>query len=237
MDIYTETYNILGQRLLSKFDSKSYVDWAIKLMANGYESDSLLILAGLDNDSTEDREKYFFASLDELEIKNEKSELELIDGYVIELARQVVRHKFEPRKALSIMLDVISRTDYLDKYLHFYDIDEDIYFVTNRDSPLINQELNKDNIDDFIINEFKIFLDTNEISLDKSLHNKAYCNSCGQIIEPVLKTKYQFREPFSYRMRTCPNCNSNAIYDNRTQKGREKLIEYARKTAPNTGFV
>jgi len=50
MNIKEETYKLLAQRLLTYFDCKKFVDWAMILLQNGYESESLIILAGLDND-------------------------------------------------------------------------------------------------------------------------------------------------------------------------------------------
>ncbi len=63
MNVKEETYKLLAQRLLTYFDSKKFVDWAMILLQNGYESESLIILAGLDNDTTEVREKYFWQTI------------------------------------------------------------------------------------------------------------------------------------------------------------------------------
>ena len=72
MDASQLTYQILGQKLLSRFDSKILVDWALTLMQNGFHSDNLVILAGLDNSDTVEREKYFWKSISDLNIRIDK---------------------------------------------------------------------------------------------------------------------------------------------------------------------
>lgn len=223
MDIKKETYNILGNRVLRTFDSKSYVDWAMKLLTNGYETESLVILAGMDSDITEDKEKYFWSAVKELNIDIDKNEFELIDNYAISLARQVVNNQIDPRKGLSIMMEIIRRTDYSNKYMQFYDLDEDVAYLFYEGSTIFNSDLRKENVDEFVKQEFQLLLDSQELIWDKSFSGKAYCNSCEKVISPKLKTKYQ------YHMLTCPECGNAELYDNRTQKGRKKIIEEQRK--------
>ena len=57
------TLEILAERALTQFDSKKLVDWAVKVLELGYESENLFVLAGLDNDPTEERENYFWKSI------------------------------------------------------------------------------------------------------------------------------------------------------------------------------
>ena len=52
MDASNLTHKILGQKILSWYESKVLVDWAVTLMQNGFDSDNLRILAGLDNSDT-----------------------------------------------------------------------------------------------------------------------------------------------------------------------------------------
>ena len=235
MDITQETYKLLGQRLLGTFDSKEYVDWAVKLLSSGQETESLVILAGMDNDSTEDREKYFWKAVSELKIDANKTDYELIDNYALKLADQVINKQVTPRVGLSTMLEIVRRTDYDQKYIQFYEIDEDIDYVFYSGTPLFNQGLTKDNIDDYIIKEFKLLIELSKINFDNSIYDKAFCNSCGQVVKPFLKTKYQLKRPFSYLLPTCPNCKSMDLNDFRTQIGREKIIR-DKQTAPNSSY-
>ena len=46
MDLEALTTNIFAEKILTQFDSKKYIDWAINVMELGYESENLFILAG-----------------------------------------------------------------------------------------------------------------------------------------------------------------------------------------------
>ena len=48
MTLQELTLNILAERILTKFDSKQLVKWAIEVILLGYESENLYVLAGLD---------------------------------------------------------------------------------------------------------------------------------------------------------------------------------------------
>src|SRR6478609_5088979 len=111
MDASKLTYKILGQKLLSWYDSKVLVDWAVTLMQNGFESDNLQILAGLDNYDTEEREKYFWKSVEDLSINIDKKEIEFIDFYVETLVEEVLSGSIPPKFALKQMCDVVRATD------------------------------------------------------------------------------------------------------------------------------
>lgn len=161
MDIRQETQRLLEHRLLGTFDSKEYVNWAAKLILVGQESESLMILAGMGKDSTEEREKYFWKSVDELKIETSKIDRELINDYALKLAEQVVSRQVEPKIGLSKMLEIIKQTDDDEKYTQFYQVDEEIDQWSNNSAFLFDNEPLTDGIDDQIIQEFQAFIKTN----------------------------------------------------------------------------
>src|SRR5688572_13405980 len=112
MDAAKRTYQIVGQKLLSWFDSQILVDWAYELLQNGFDSESLRILAGLNHSDTEEREKYFWKSIDELNITIDKNETELISFYVKHLTDEVLSGTIPPKYALERMSRVTVKTDY-----------------------------------------------------------------------------------------------------------------------------
>ena len=75
------TLEILGERTCLPFDSKNLVDWAVNVLTLGYESENLVILAGLDFDTTEIREKYFWKSVEDLQIDTDRSDEEILEKY------------------------------------------------------------------------------------------------------------------------------------------------------------
>lgn len=124
MNIQEETHKILGQRLLSEFDSREMVNWAVTAIELGYDSESLLILAGLDYDTTEERTKYFWQSIEELKVDIEREEFEFINDYAKYVAKAVLNDNLSPESGLVIMLDIYRSTAYNPKYVQFYEIEE-----------------------------------------------------------------------------------------------------------------
>jgi len=160
MNITEETDKIMSHRLLGFFDSKEYVDWAVRLLISGYESESLLILAGMDNDSTEERERYFNQAIEELQINTTKSRYELINNYGVQyLAELVVNGEINPRVGLSAMFEIIKDTGYNRKYDSFLHIGHDIGFLLSGAEPLFSQGLTKENINEYITRQFQLLID------------------------------------------------------------------------------
>lgn len=224
MDVTKFTYQLLGKRLLSWYDSKILIDWAIKLLESGYDSESLEILAGLDYDDTETREKYFWRAINELNINIEKQEIDLINFYVDNLVEEVISGAVSPKYGLQMMGDVARKTDYNEKYMQFYMLEEDVDYLDYSGQSLTINGLTKDNIDQYIINEFKLYKKLNNCDYSE-YYNKAICNNCGQIMTPKWLTKYQLKKPFSYKISVCEFCNSQNIDYFSSQTGKEKIIE------------
>ena len=154
MDLSFHTYKVLGQKLLSWFDSQILVDWALDLLENGYETESLLILAGLDNTETEEREKYFWKCIKELNIDIDKKEIELIDFYVKSLTQEVLSGNVTPKFALKKMCEVVAKTDYSEKYIQFYMLDEEVEFLNDRKN-IFQKKFTPGDINLKILEEFK----------------------------------------------------------------------------------
>lgn len=229
MDASKLTYKILGQKLLSWYDSKILVDWAMTLMQNGFDSDNLRILAGLTYSDTEEREKYFWKSVQDLNVNIDKREIDLIDFYVDHLVEEVLTGNIPPKFALRQMCDVARKTDYSRKYIHFYLLDDEIDRIEYNGQAIFTSGLNKENADQYIFNEFKLFKKV--LAGDYSeYYEKAICNDCKQIMTPRLATKFQFKIPFSYRVWVCEYCNSKNIDTFASQIGKEKIISSLTET-------
>lgn len=229
MDATKFTYQLLGHRLLSWYDSKILVDWAVKLLENGYDSESLEILAGLDNDDTETREKYFWKSITELDINIEKEKIDLIKFYVDNLVEEVISGSVSPKYGLQMMSEVARKTDYNEKFMQFFMLDEDVDYLNYSGQALLINGLTKENVNEYILNEFKLYrkLQSGDYS---EYYDKAMCNNCGRIMKPKLLTKYQLKKPFSYQIYACEFCSSTDIDSFSSQTGKEKIIAQLTKT-------
>jgi hypothetical protein len=229
MDASKLTYKILGQKLLSWYDSKVLVDWALTLMQNGFDSDNLQILAGLDNSDTEEREHYFWRSVNDLNINIDKKEIDLIDFYVDNLVDEVLEGNVPPKFALRQMCEVAVKTDYSPKYMDFFMLDDEIGSLEYDGHAIFTNGLTKNNADEYILNEFKLFKKV--LTGDYSdYYKKAICNDCKQIMTPKLVTKYQLKSPFSFQTYVCENCKSQNIDTFSSQTGKEKIINRLTET-------
>ena len=225
MDIQELTYLLLAEKNLTYFNSQKYVDWAVNLLENGFESESLVILAGLDSYSTEEKEKYFWESIKELGISIEKSDSESIDFYANFVAKQVIESKISPMIGLMKMLDIVRATDYSSKYIQFDFLDEDIDYLKYSGTTIFYTDLTLENKDEFIKEEFRLFLEMNHLQIDESLRDKSYCLDCSKLVKPALKTKLQLKKPHKYQVWVCSNCGSEKLEHSNNHKTKRKIIE------------
>jgi hypothetical protein len=225
MNLQEEIYRILGQRLLDEFNSIKLVEWAVNAMKMGYDSESLVILAGLDYESTEEREEYFWKSIKELNLDIQTEESELISYYANYVACEVLNRSISPLSGLKKMNALCQTTEYDSKYIQFYEISEDLdYLNYGSHPPIYNQGITKENTEQFIIREFELFLECEELGIDHETREMAFCNNCKKITTPELKTKYQLKRPFTYQVFVCQNCHSNKIDSFASQAGKEKIL-------------
>lgn len=222
--VQEETYKILAQRVLSHFDSKKLIDWAILLMGKGFDSESLIILAGLDSDTTEEREQYFWLTIDELGFDINRTDFELIENYAVYVAESVVNEKIAPMDGLTIMQDIVRSTDYSKKYVQFYEIDEDLDYLKYDNHTIFNSGLTLKNADSFIIREFELFLETEKYKIDDKTRELAYCNHCDKIDKPKLKSVRNWIGKVKYQTWVCGLCESKDILHFSSQKGKEIIM-------------
>lgn len=225
MDIQEETYNLLGQRILPGFDSKGLVNWAVRLLENGSESESSIILAGLDRDATDEREKYFWKSIAELDIEITKTDSELVDYFVKNVAQEVVKGTKKPSYGLNAMRNVLAWSGYDSKYLQFCELEEDVDYLENYGGVIFTSGLRLDNKDQFIRDEFELYLEIERLKIDEETQAKSICNKCGAISKPTLKTKFQLKKPHKYQTFVCGNCASEKIEHFSTQNGKRRIID------------
>jgi hypothetical protein len=157
MNVKEETYKLLAQRLLTYFDSKKFVDWAMILLQNGNESESLIILAGLDYDTTEVREKYFWQSISELQLEINATDFELIENYAIYVAKSVIDNQLNPHSGLAVMQDIVRESDYSKRYIQFFELDEDIDCLKYDNRTIFNPGLTLENKESFIKKNLSCF--------------------------------------------------------------------------------
>ena len=224
MDPQEELNKVLAQKIFYTFDSKILVDWAVMMMQNGLESESLIILAGLDNESTEEREQYFLRAIEELKLDNSKSENDLLDYYATYVAESVINKKIKPLDGLTLMLNIVLATDYSDKYIQFYYINEDLDYLQNYQQTIFSSGLSLDNAESYLLKEFELFLESNKYNIDSKIRELAYCITCKTVKKSTLKTKRNWIGQKKYGIWVCGNCGSKDILSFNNQKGKEIIL-------------
>ena len=221
------TVYLISKQLFSHIDSIEYVKWAVLVLENGYDNESLRILAGLDNSDTEERLKYFQKSLDELSIQITTDKNELLNNFTKLLAKKVIEGSEKPSEGLRIMVDIVSASNYSSKFIQFMDLNEDIDYVNYSGSPLFNATLRRDNIDEIIINEFRLFLEVDMISLN--VRELAFCKKCNNSMKPILKKKFSIIKSNRYNYYCCSICGSKDLVHGNTQEGVELILNTINK--------
>lgn len=224
------TLEILAERALTQFDRKKLVDWAVSVLELGYESENLCILAGLDFDSTEEREEYFWKSINDLRLDVEKTEDELIEKYAMTIANKAIKKEIGIEYAFSQMRKIVSATEYDHRYIAFYEIDEDLDYLTYDNSVLFNSGLTMKNAKDFILEEFEIFVQMENLKIPLEERGRCYCENCKKLNIPITKNKFQLKKPFRYMVWSCGICGAEKLKFNNDHEVKRMIIDEYKNT-------
>ena len=107
------------------------------------------------------REKYFGKTIQELNFNIEIEKGLLFNTYSNFVATQVINKKISPFKGIGIFEEIVRASDYEEKYMRFIDLDEDLHYMQINGTTIFNAGLTKENKEEFIIEEFKSFLNDN----------------------------------------------------------------------------
>lgn len=228
--VQEETLRLLARRIWPHFDSKLMVDWGVMMLEKGYDSEGLVILAGLDQAATEDRESYFWLAVSELGLDVNRSDFELLDNYAQYVVKSVLNGDMVPREGLAIMYKLAWETNSA-KYMQFDYLSEDLYFLEDDNMSYFTTGLSLENADRFILREFELFLEMEACGVGDEARDSAYCQHCGSVAKPKLKKARNWMGRVKHRFWVCGHCGSKDILDFTDQKGREMILKYM-KTSP-----
>ena len=221
MDVKESVLELLGLKYSGIIDSKEYVDWAVKLLVNGIESENIVILAGLDFSDSWEREEYFFKCLEDLNIEI-PSEEETFYSLSLIIAKKALNNELEPQTALKMMFKIVVASDYDGKYIDFLSLDDAVddlnYSESDRYYSYFYEGMNKNNIGQFIKEEFELYLKYQNIELPENFNQMYYCKKCDKRMIPIQKTKFRLRHPKRFIQLLCKNCKSNVSHHFPTSK-------------------
>ena len=227
--ITEQTNYLLAENLYSQMNPQKFVDWAVDLLQKGFETESILILAGLDNYPRQEIEEYFWKSVNDLDLKLKKSDFELLENFALYIANGVITNQMNPKAGLRIMNDIVRESDYSNKYIQFYNLDEDIDYLNYDNRTLFNSFDKTDNIEEIIIEEFRLFLRAEQLNLDDQYRDFAYCLNCKIANKPKLKPKRNWIGKVEYNYWICSNCGSKELEHFTNQKGKNLILNKIEK--------
>lgn len=163
------------------------------MIESNYESESLLILAGLDFDLTEEREEYFWKAVKELEIDIEAENSDIEYGKFI--ANSVLKNELTPEIGLQEMTKIYrsTKTKNKDKFFHFNEIDEEIGWIENIGYPIgVKPKIPIENLDEFLRTEFELFLKHEKLETKRQFKENEYGHNREKIYRGKSKNNWFF---------------------------------------------
>jgi hypothetical protein len=159
------TYEILAFKVLNRSVDKNWTDWATEMLQAGFDTESLVILAG----ETAPFNQFELTHLTDKVFKElhlDYSDIDqVIKNYASYLIDKALSGQIEPSKVLDILKDICIERDY-EKYLYdFYSL----YFakddLTYSDDQWYWEGADKSNIDKVINDYFRSWLLNNPLEI------------------------------------------------------------------------
>ena len=227
--ITEQTNYLLAENLYSQMNPQKFIEWAVDLLQKGFETESILILAGLDNCPREEIEKYFWKSVNDLDLKLKKSDFKLLENFALYIANGAITNQMNPNVGLRIMNDIVRESDYSNKYIQFYNLDEDIDYLNYDNRTLFNSFDKTDNLDEIIKEEFRLFVKAESMNLSDEFREFVFCNSCHSLSKPILKSKKNWLSKTEYNYWICPSCKSKDLEHFSNQNGKKIILDELNK--------
>lgn len=151
---------IFGKRALGQLSSSDYVDWAVEMLTESYDSHSLRILAGLDKfTSTFEAEDYFLRSLKELNLNIPDSEM-AVRAYACAIAAQLIEEKITAQQGVRALYKICVATEYAPDFMIWLELDDALDSLLAGNYPYTYQSATLENFDDLAKQEAENFIAT-----------------------------------------------------------------------------
>ena len=146
---------LFGRRLLGHISALDYIDWAVEMLLQDYDSLDLRILAGLDRQSSIfEVEGYFFRALKELNIEAEVEAKDAVQAYAYQIAQQIINGHFSSsRRAIRNLYRICVDTNYASDYRVWLELDDALDSLQAGDFPYTYPSATLENFDALIKQE------------------------------------------------------------------------------------
>jgi len=136
-----------------KMCEQDYVDWAVLALMDGFDTPSLVILAGLDLSPSNpgERNEYFRRSIQELGIDVLDSEDNILVKFSGLLCKGLLWGEIDPKDALSMLASYNNRTFYFEPLFNvWYSVDDEIDLINDGYLSIYKNDVNETNQNEYI---------------------------------------------------------------------------------------
>jgi hypothetical protein len=209
---------LLGEQLLGIRDSQAYVDWAVRAMLAGYQSESLDILAGLDGEPRLVKQGYLHLAAHELGLRLSNDENYLLRQYANWVAIAVVSNRMLPELGLNKLYDVYVASDYCVDYSIFGELEGDLSGLLDGCGSIYGEIRHLGEKDQVIRHYCCLFLSC-PLPLDRLPASspgydpdRAYCHRCRGRVDHVWKLRWSGWFPPRRRwVAVCASCGLEGV--------------------------
>ena len=156
-----ETEELLGKCAVQKETGDDFVAWAETMLAKGCTNINVEILAALGLEkpiNIFEAKSCFENAKNELQIEIPCKE-DCIMSYAKYLAKKIVNGKVAPADGVRTLFRLCSDAEYPKKLIIWYMLDEDIDLLNYDENPIFDPAMNKNNIDQIVIDKAKHFIE------------------------------------------------------------------------------
>lgn len=174
---------LMGKRSLGQAYWKDYTQWAEDLLRQNVDSKNVAILASLglkQSPDSEEIEFYFQKAMDDCDLTL-PTERDSLSAYARYICEQVAHGTMAPNEGLDTLQGFYTISGYEPIYSIWDELSEDIWLVNDREEPIFNTGLTKDNQEEYIMNVAAQFLELLEIDLPDWFFHLFACPACGYI--------------------------------------------------------
>ena len=141
------TRALFGKRALSKLSASDYVDWAIEMLVQGYDSHALCILAGFERSaSVFEADDYFQRAVVELGLSS-PDDSSAVRAYACEIAQQVVVGQLAGQEGVRALYQICRATEYDRDYLIWLELDDALDSLLAGEHPYTYESATLENFD------------------------------------------------------------------------------------------
>ena len=221
MDLPTTLLHLQARRQLPGFDGQELVDWAVAALVAGYETEHLVMLAGMDGYPAEEKWAYFYRSVAELELELPPADRTALYAYAIRLAEDVVAGRVTWRAGIGRIMEINGAAEHDERYSLFVELEDNLDSLEKGYENYNVPGFTLGTAPEMIREAFSQFLAGETLGINPWQWGKVYCFTCGSVGAPAVKRDWLARLHLLPGKEVCGNCGSGdiAYFTDDTRRG------------------